>query len=429
MGRTLSVTVSAQVPLVALTPFIIRELGALDPEAAYAGYQLQRMGRETLDPAQSLAAQGVNEGERLNLVRSDVATRPRRYDDMVEAVIEATGRRTAWTSQDRARTALGVSLTLLALGAALLVVSPRGSILTAMLALGGALALVATGAVLTRVKQPEAGHGLGLAGAVYGGVGAYLLTPGETLWSWPLASAGLGVLVVGGIALAASGSSSQVHLVPIAVGAALGITSAVAALVADGGPAPIAPYALLVAALGAISNALPWMVLTSTRLAVISPQSEPEIFADTPEPDGDEIGKRASQGHALQLALRIAFGLTVLAVTPMVASAGVAGALLCTLVFLGMMFESRQVYARAEVAALMGLATVGLAVTGTVIAVSGSIDLTWLLGSLLVAAVGLVGIAMLTEGTSIRLIKLYDTVEMAALAALIPLGVVAAGLV
>jgi hypothetical protein len=108
---------------------------------------------------------------------------------------------------------------------------------------------------------------------------------------------------------------------------------------------------------------------------------------------------------------------------------GWPGALLCALAFLGMMFESRQVYARGEVAGLMGLGTLGLAVTGTIAALSGSISQTWLLGGLLVATVGLVGLAMLSEGAHIRMLKMYDAVELMCLAALLPLGALAAGFV
>ncbi|MCL2455719.1 MAG: EsaB/YukD family protein [Micrococcales bacterium] len=428
LGRNLGVHVPAQVPVVALTPFIVRQLGGLGPTAVGAGYQLQRLGHQTLDPDQSLAAQGVDDGERLNLVRGAIATRAHLYDDMVEAVITATGRRAAWTPQDHARTALGVALTLLALGATVLVTIPRASMLTATIALGGAVALVATGTVLVRARQPEAGHGLGLAAAVYGGVGAYLLTPGDSLWAWPLAAAGLGMIVAGGTALATTGSAPRVHLVPIITGTTLGLTAAAAALLADGGPPPVAPYALLVAVLGTLSNALPWMVLASTRLTALAPQSETDILGDAPKVDENDVDRRTSQSHTLLLALRLALGLTVLTATPMVASTGVAGALLCVLVFTGMMFESRQVYARVEVGTLMGTGTLGLALTGTTIAITESIDHTWLLGGLLTATVILVGLAMLTERARIRLSRLHDAAEITCLAALLPLGIITAGL-
>lgn len=424
--RRLDLGIPAQVPLVELLPGIVRGLGVLDPTLVHGGFALRRSDGTDLDPAASCAAQGVRDGELLTLVRGTlVADRPR-YDDVVEAVIDATrDQRAAWTQTDHARTATAVSVTLLALGAGLLLTSPHGLGLSALVGLGAAVVLVATAAVLTRVGQPEAGSALGLAAAVYGAVGAYLLTPAGPFWSWPLAAAGLGLLVVGGLALASTAASPQVHLVPIALGIALGLTGLVAALAGGGS---VAPFAVLVAVLGAISNALPWLALSSTRIKVISPLSDAEVLAAPPPIDGPEVARRTAEGHAILLALRIAFGLAVLTVTPRVASAGIAGALLCTLAFLGLMFWARQVYARAEVGVLMAIGTAGLALTGAVVAQTGTLDRSVLLAVLLIAAVGLVTLTLLSPAARIRLVPLFDAVELLALAALLPLGAIAAGL-
>lgn len=425
-NRRLDLGVPAQVPLVELLPGIIRELGVLDPSMVHGGFSLRKADGSELDPAATCSAQGVKDGELLTLVRGGLITERRRYDDVVEAVIDAgRDRHSTWTPTDHARTALGVALTLLAIGAGLLLTSSRGLTLSAIIALGAALVLVATGAVLTRVGRAETGHGLGLAAAVYGAVGAYLLTPAGTPWAWPMAAAGLGLLIVGGAALAASNNAPQVHFIPILTGAAIGITSVVAALT---GPGSIASYAVMAAVLGSISNVLPWLALSSTRIKVISPQSDADMLADPPPIDGDDVARRAGAGHRLLLAIRIAFAVSVLVVTPLIASQGVAGALLTTGVFVGMMFESRQVYARSEVATLMGMGTLGLALTGTVVALTGAISQAVLLVILIVAAILLVTITMFGSGSQIRLIKLYDTAELICLTALLPLGAITAGL-
>jgi type VII secretion integral membrane protein EccD len=424
--RRLDLGVPAQVPLVEILPGVIRQLGVLDPSLVHGGFSLRRANGTQLDPAASCAAQGVTDGELLTLVRGSLVAERRRYDDVVEAVIDATHtRRTAWTPKDHARTALAVSLTLLGLGAALLAVSQRGLGLPAFLGIGAALVLVATGAVLTRVGQPESGNGLGLAATVYAGVGAYLLLPPGPVWGWPIAAAGLAMVIVGGAALATTGTGPQVHLVPIIIGTALGVTGLVSALV---GPGSVAPYAVLVAVLGATSNVLPWIVLTSTRITVISPQSDAEVLVAPPPIDGEDVGRRAALGHKALLAARFAFGITILVVTPRVAAESLTGALLVGLAFIGLMFESRQVYARVEVATLMGLGTLGLAATGAVAAITGSIDQHWLLGGLLAATVVLVVQTMISDSVQMRLLRLYDALELACLAALLPLGAITAGL-
>ena len=422
-------SVPAQVPLVELLPGIVHQLGVLRTSRVHGGFALQRADGTALDPAGTCAAQQVTDGTMLVLVSGALVAERRRYDDVVEAVIDATGQQAQWTPQDRARTALAVSLTLLALGAGLLAASPHGQGPSAYVALGGAAVLLAAGAVLSRLAQPGAGHGLGLAAAVYAAVGAYLLAPATAVWSWPLAAAGAAAVGAGGIALAASGPGRQVHLVPVGLGATLGAAALVAAMTRHDGPVPTAPYAVLVALLGAVANLLPWLVLSSTRISVISPQSDAEVLALPPPVDGDDVARRTARGHAVAMACRIALGLAVLVATPVVATANLAGVLLCTLVFLGMMFESRLVYARAEVTVLMGLAAAGVALTGTVAAVSGTVDRSWLLAVLLVAAVVLVSLTMLSASTHLRLIRLYDTVEALCLAALLPLGAFAAGLV
>jgi hypothetical protein len=185
---------------------------------------------------------------------------------------------------------------------------------------------------------------------------------------------------------------------------------------------------VLVAALGTLANLLPWLALSSTRIAVVSPQSDAEVLAEPAPIDGEDVARRAAQGHAVLLALRVAFGLAVLVVTPRVATSGVAGTLLCTLTFLGMMIGTRQAYARSEVATTMALGTVGLAATGVVVVLAGTIDVSVLLVVLLAAVVVIVALTMLGSGTKIRLLRLFDTVELACLAALLPLGAIAAGL-
>jgi len=407
-------------------PGFARSLGVLDPTLAHGGYALHRADATVLDPSRSLGSQGVHDGELVTLVRGGLIAEPRIYDDVVEAVIDATsGQHSEWTPRDSARTALAISLSFLALCAVLLLSSGQNFGIGAIIAGSGVVLLIATAAVLTRIGQPEAGHALGLAAAAFGAIAGFLAVPSDQMWGWPLAAAGLGALVVGGMALAFTQHGPEIHLIPITFGLVIGITATIAAIV---GSAQIAPYAIMVAVIATLANGLPWLALSSTRIRVISPQSDVEVFAPPVPIDADDVRKRTLAGQRVLVALRIALGLATLLATPLLASSGVTGALLCTLAFAGMMFQSRQAYARLGVLVVMVLGAVGLTATGLVVSATQPDLRAVLLTVLLVATALLVGLTLLSPRARLRLARLADTIEVLLLALLLPLGVATAGI-
>lgn len=426
-GRRLDIGVPAHVPLIEFMPGFARSLGVLDPTMTYAGYALQKADGTVLDAAQGAAPQGVSDGDVLTLARGGLIAQPRVYDDIVEAVIDATGQQNRpWTARDNARTALAVSLTLLGLCALLLLAAGPSLGLGALIAGGGAVILATVAAVVARLGQLEAGQGLGIAASVFAALSGYLAVPPSLeLWGWPLAAAGLGMLVVGGATLALMPDRAEVQLVPVALGGVVGIAAAITALLPAG---TIAPYALMIGIVGTLSGTLPWLVLSSTRLRVISPQSDADMFADPQPIDAADVRARTARGQRTLVALRVALGIAVLAATPLVASDGVVGAILCTLAFLGMMFPSRQTYARSGVLAIMAVGTAGLAASGLTISLTQPGLRTALLIALGVAAAIVVTVTLLSPKARTRLARVSDTVELVLLALLLPLGVIAAGL-
>jgi type VII secretion integral membrane protein EccD len=426
-GRRLDVGVPAQLPLIELMPGFARSLGVLDHTMTHTGYALQRADGTRLDPGRSAAEQNIVDGELLTLARGVLLAEPRVYDDIVEAVLDATAdQHRPWTPKDNARTALAASLSLLGLCAVLLLAGTRGLGAGALIAAGGSVLLLVTATVIARLGQHEAGQGLGLAAAAFGALTGYLFVPaGHTLWGWPLATAGLGALLIGGLALALGREGREVHLVPVALGAAIGATGALAGLLPEH---RVAVLTLMLAVVITLGNSLPWLALSSTRIRVISPQNDLEVF-DTPQPiDSDDVRRRAAAGHRTLIALRIAHGLAALAVTPLVAAQNPTGALLCGLGFLGMMFPARQSFARAEVIAVMGLGTAGIAATGITASLALAGIRLPLLVVLISAAVIVVTITLLDPRARLRLARLADGVEVSILAVLLPLGVIAAGL-
>lgn len=426
-GRRLDIGVPAHVPLIEFMPGFARSLGVLDPTMTYAGYALQKADGTVLDAAQGAAPQGVSDGDVLTLARGGLLAQPRVYDDIVEAVIDATGEQNRpWSTQDNARTALAVSLTLLGICALLLLAAGPALGLGALIAGGGAVVLVTVAAVVARLGQLEAGQGLGIAAAVFAALAGYLAVPDLSLWGWPLAAAGLGMLVIGGASLALMPDRAEIQLVPVAIGGVVGLTALIAALMPG---SEITAYALMIGVVSTLAGALPWLVLSSTRIKVISPQSDADVFADPTPIDADDVKRRAAVGQRTLVSLRVALGVVVLAATPLVAAEGTIGALLCTLAFLGMMFPSRQTYARAGVLAIMAVGTVGLAVSGLTVSLSQPGLRLALLIVLGVAAAIVVTVTLLSPRARTRLARLADTVELVLLALLLPLGVIASGLV
>lgn len=424
--RRLDVGVPAHVPLVELVPGFARSLGILDPTLAHTGYQLRRPDGTVLDSARGARVQGVHDGELLTLVRGSVVAEPKIYDDVVEAVIDATAaQHGAWTPRDSSRTALAISLAFLTLCALLLLTSGADPALAATIAGAGAVVLLAVAGVLGRLGQSEASHALALAAAGYGGLTGLIAVPAATPWGWPLAAAGLGLCVIGGAALALTPDRPELQFAPILLGAAVGLTGLVTALI---GGDPVGPWAIMVAVAATLSNGLPWLAMSSTRIRVISPQSDAEIF-DAPRPiDVADLTRRAVAGARTLISLRIALALAMLVATPLVAGTGLTGALLCALAFVGLMFQSRQMYARAGVLALMVFGAVGLAVTGLTIVFAQPDLRIGLLVVLLTATALLVGLTLLSPRARLRLSRAADTVELIALALLLPLGVLTAGL-
>lgn len=425
--RRLDIGVPALVPLVEVIPGFARSLGVLDPTLAQYGYALQRADGTVLDPAKSPAAQGLHDGELLTLVVGALAGEPRVYDDVVEAVLDASSdQHRAWTPRDNARTALAVALTFLGLCAVLLASAGTALGIGALIAGVGAVVLLATAGALTRLAQREAGQAFGLAAAAFAALAGFLAVPADPVWGWPVAAAGGGALVAGLIAFALLRPASEIQLLPVAFGLVAAIAGTLTALVPGSG---LAVAALTVAIAGTFANALPWLALSSTRIRVVSPQSDAEVF-DAPAPiDADAVRRRTEAGQRLLLALRLALGLVLLGGTLHVAAASPVGALLCALAFVGMTFQSRQILSRAGVLAVMILGGLGLAVTGLV-ATAAHPDLRPLLLIVLLAATGvLVTVTLLSPRARIRLSSVADTVELLVLASLLPLGVIAAGLV
>lgn len=424
--RRTDLVVPGRLPLVEVLPGIARSLGVLDPTLLHGGYRLTRADGTVLDPARGALTQGIDHGEVLTLVRGQLVTGNKNYDDIVEAVIDATStHHGAWQAEDAARTATAVSLTLIALCALLLLLQGPGSLVAAVIAGSGSIVLLALGATLSRLRQHDSGIAFGLAASAFAALTGFLLAPSALLWGVPLACASAGAIIGGGLAMLVTRRPIELLALPVALGVALGLPSGIVALT---GIDPLGPYAITVALAGMLAGALPWLTLSSTRITVVSPQSELEMFDPPPHIDPEKVRARVASGHRLLVSLRIAFALTALVATPLVAATSWMGTLLTAIAGAVLMFQSRQSTARASVVVLLAGGTAIIALSGLMAVLSHPGQAPILLVALLIATGLVTGLTLLSNRVRMRLSTLGDTVEVLLLALLLPLGAITAGL-
>lgn len=425
--RRVDLAIPGRLPLVEVLPGIARGLGVLDPSILHGGYRLTRADGTELEPTRGALAQGVDQGELLGLALGTHIAAPKQYDDLVEAVIDATSsHHAAWKPEDAARTATAISLTFLALSAILLALQPRTGIAPAVISGAAAAVLLTVAASLSRLRQHDAGIAFGISASVFAALSGYLFVPPNLdLWGYPLAAASAGAILAGGIAILTVKPPIELLALPIAFGV---IVALPASFVGITGMAPSGPYAIMVAVAAMLAGALPWLTLSSTRVRIVSPTSESEIFAPPPPIDGAKVQARIDAGHRLLVAFRIAFAAAVLIAAPIVASANWTGTILTVIAGATLMFQSRQSARRASVLILLAGGTAIMAVSGLAAIVSHPDQAPILLISLLSATAIITGLTLLSDRVRMRLGRLGDGCEVLFLALLLPLAAISAGL-
>lgn len=426
-GRRLDVAIPRQVPLIEVMPTFARNLGLLDARITTTGYVLQRVDGTPLKPAMSAGDQDVESGDVLTLSRGGLVATPRVYDDIVEAVLDVTGAQQPWSAKDNARTALAISLSFVAVCAVLLLTGGRGELLPIIIGGSGFVLLLAVSAFVSRMGEGEAGSSLGLAAAAFGALTAYLAVPDSaSFWGWPMAAAGGGAVLGGAAALALNPSRPSVQYVPLITGGAIGLAGVAAAMWPS---SAFASYTVMLAVTAVLANALPWLALGSTQIRVISPHTDAEVFADPVPINTETVYKKTATGHQSLTALRCALGLAMLIATPLVATGNGWSVLLCAFAFVGLMFPARMSFARSHVLVLLILGALGIAVTSVVAALSQPNLVPVMLIVLASVAGATIVITVLSPRARLRLARLADTAEVLALAGILPLGMIASGLV
>ncbi|AEE45096.1 type VII secretion integral membrane protein EccD [Cellulomonas fimi] len=426
--RRVDLGVPGTVATAEIVPGLARALGVLDASTVYGGYRLVRADGRAIDSSRSLIAEGVEDGALLTLEVGAQRREVRVYDDVVEAVADAVeDQYEPWTPRDTALGAAWAAVALALVAAALLLGADRASVMPPAVAAAGAVLLLAAGAVVARVgHEPGAARILVPAASVLGAVAGLTLGTAAPSWGWPAVAAGVGAAVTGLLGIPALVDRRELAAGPVVLGLAVAAGGAGVAL---SGADASHVLAMVVAVVVTASIGLPWLALSSTPLRVVSPRSDAEILLDPPPVDPEQVRRQLERAHRTQVALRIAVGVLTLLATPAVVQGGVLGTVLLVVAAGGVLLSTRQSYSRADVLVVVasGLLSLGAAVVAAALA-----HPTW--RPVLVAACGgaallVVGLGLVAPRRRVGLARVGDAAEIACLAALLPLGVTAAGLV
>lgn len=303
----------------------------------------------------------------------------------------------------------------MALGAAALLVQ-RGSPFTGVAAAVVAAGLVAGAIVLSRVVHEScAAVVVAWTATLYAAVAGVLLGPPAIAASAAATGAGL-------ICLLGLGDGRALVLPPVVSGATF-LAVGLLREVADVGPAVGLTVALVFVVIA--GSAFPWLVLSAAGTSVDLLHAD--IAAEPRPVEADRVAADARLAHEILAAVSASVGLLLVLVAPFAVSLGGAGAILVVACCAVVMLRARRHRAEAEVIVGLGAGLLGL--------LSAAVAALWLepdwrpavAALLVVSGAVLLPQALVRRTPSVRRGRLGDLAESVGLAALLPLLVVAVG--
>ena len=435
--RRVDLVLPGAVPVAELVPELARSVGLLDATTVYAGYRLVTVDGRELSADAGLTIQGVEDGGVITVTAGVSDPSPRVYDDVVEAMADVVERDLKpWSPETGRRTALSAAGLLMALGALALLIQHESTVAVTAAALV-ALALVVGAIVLSRGQdEPDAAVAVAWMGTGYAAVAGLMFAlpndwPADWSGDWhdffgyPVAAAGGAALVAGVVALVGLGEGRTLVIPPIVVGAIF-VAAGLATEQLDLDPAVLLTSTLVFVVL--VSSIFPWLALGATGTNVDQLYSVADITADPDDIDPDQVGSDARTAHEILVGVSATVGLLLVLVAPLAVSLGVSGTLVAVMSCLVVMLRTRQYRTGAEV--LVGL------VSGVLGLLSVGVAMLWLhpdwrpVAAVALAATGAVLLAatLLPASPSVRRGRLGDVAETIALLSLLPLLVIATGL-
>lgn len=309
--RRVDVALPEHVPLAELLPEVLRHAGEglADDGEQHGGWVLRRMDGTPLHAGQGLVAQGIRDGDVLNLVPARAEWPELEYDDVVEAIADAARRRgTAWSARSTRGAALAGAAVLLVAGLFAVIAGGPGWGLGGPVALGVAVLLTLGGVIASRA------YGDAAAGAALGGYampyafigGALLVATGDPVGVVPLVRwIGAPEALVGSVALllfAISGLAGiaaglRVFAAGVTVGA-LGAGTALAGFFLPASGAAAILLAVLVCGIGIVPLlAIRFGKLPMPPITLPTSAEEAEDFTAASSGSGDAVRERPERSR------------------------------------------------------------------------------------------------------------------------------------
>lgn len=312
-----------------LLPMLLEHAREQSPDGGsrHGGWVLAQLGEsQPLDPSQSLSAQGVVDGDMLQLRRRSDDPPPPLYDDVVDALAEAEpGSYRPWTKETAAKVGhVAGALAMIAAAAAIGLAGPAGllhpqdvqgttavayQLIAAVTTLVVAIFATGVGSIVTRAyAAPTTGTVIAAAGGLpMAFVGGFNIVPGNSLEPRLLLGSAL-VLIFASIAIMVIGAGIVTFIAAATAGAFGTLAFIVATLVSQADAAGVAAGAAAVALAGI--SLLPRITIQLARLPLPHvPGSSEDLKEDSGFPDYRQIEKQTGLAHQYMTGLIIGCGL------------------------------------------------------------------------------------------------------------------------
>jgi len=414
-----------------LLPMLLTMAGESSPDGGskHGGWCLAKLGGDAIDPECSLSSLGVLDGDLLQIRRRNDNPPPALFDDVVEAIAEATpGSYRPWT-EHTARTLglIAAGLALLASAAGLLKAGTLAGAGLGAGALAGVTAVIAliAGVVTDRVYgETSAGVVVAAGSLPLGFVSGLYIVPGSGFHAENLLLACTLTVVLAAASIAMLGAGIT-PFVASATAAALGALTFLCASLVHRPAAGIAAAAAAVA-LGAIS-ALPRLTIHLSRLPMPQvPGNAKDLREDPALPDYAAIERRVARAHEYLTGMIIGSGLVAAIGAVLAAAGGVVGVVLGAVVAAVLLLRARSYANGNQAIALLvsGIVAVGGLMAGLLATTrQPGVLLAGFAGLLVLATVALVtGVVVPRRRFSPVLRRSVDVVEAVLIASVLPLA-------
>ena len=426
-SRRVDLVLPGAIPVAELVPELARSVGLLDATTVYGGYRLITQDGRELATDSGLTMQGVEDGGLITVTAGVDDEPPRVYDDVVEAMADVVEHDlTPWQPAAGRRTALWAAGLALALGAYTLRLEGPGS-LTAVAAAVVAILLVTGAVVLSRAQdEPQAAVAVAWMGAGYAAVAGTLFLEDGAALEDQIAAAGAGALVAGLVALLGVRDGRPLVLPVVIVG---GLMTLGGLLIRATGWDPANVFAVVLVIVVIAGSVFPWLALGATSTRVDQIYSVTDITSDPAVIDGDRVRSDARLAHQILVAVTATVGVLLVLISPFAVTLGVTGTLLAVMACIVVMLRTRQYRTDSEVRTGLVSGLLGLGSVAVSILVKQAEWRAEAAVAFAVAGAVLLAATLIPSSPSLRRGRLGDVLETICLLALLPLLVLAIGVV